>query len=245
MKPSFSGVKIIAVFFFFVWLLAFFPSVSGAGEPKKLSRLSSFQKENLRILGAEPLKACPGDTLQLKIMTWGEQSVPPMFMSEVDANPVWSVSPYSGVELDSRSGRLVIGRSVRHGSVYELSAVLGKYQVHPNRLYVYTKEANPFVGTWTDVKEDVLDFILSVDGTFSVTFQPFEAYKDFWGEYRYDLEKKYIALTVKGGNSVPLDGDLEGTFFFDAGGRLHLESIFFGSHNGRIPKRSVYIFRRF
>jgi len=231
--------------FLFLALLPFFCSATAlAGEPKKLSALTGFQKENLRILDIEPLKACPGDTLLLKITTFDEQAVPPMLMTDVAATPVWAVRPDSGIVLDSRSGRLVVGRNVRHGSLYELSATLGKYRVYPNRLYVYTKAGNPFVGTWTDMKEEVLEFILSVDGRFSVTFQPFEAYRDFWGEYRYDPEKRHIVLTVTGGNSIPLDRDLEGGFFFDAEGLLHLENIFFGTHNGRVQKRSGYIFRK-
>ena len=40
-------------------------------------------------------------------------------------------------------------------------------------------------------------------GGFSVTFQPFESYKDYWGGYRLDQATGALSLTVTGGNMTP------------------------------------------
>jgi hypothetical protein len=43
------------------------------------------------------------------------------------------------------------------------------------------------------------------DGRFSVTWRPFETYRDYWGRYRYDANSRAIDLEIEGGNFVPKD----------------------------------------
>ena len=50
------------------------------------------------------------------------------------------------------------------------------------------------------------------DGTFSVTWVPFETYRDYWGRYTLDLRTGRLNLQVETGNYVPPDVDGDGTF---------------------------------
>ena len=70
---------------------------------------------------------------------------------------------------------------------------------------------------------------------FSVTFAPFESYKDYWGTYAFDPATGALRLTVEGGNSVPPGLDLEGTARLE-GSRLVLEGMFLGDRHGRVPE---------
>ncbi len=69
---------------------------------------------------------------------------------------------------------------------------------------------------------------------FSVTFAPFESYKDYWGTYSFDPATEALRLTVVGGNSVPPGLDLEGTARLE-NGQIVLEGMFLGDLHRRVP----------
>ncbi len=72
------------------------------------------------------------------------------------------------------------------------------------------------------------------DGSFSVTWIPFEVYKDYWGTYAYDLATGSISLSVAGGNYVPTDVRAStGSFSFEEK-RLVLRNLWLGTPPGAI-----------
>lgn len=78
------------------------------------------------------------------------------------------------------------------------------------------------------------------ENRFSVTYMPFETYRDYWGTYSFDPATKQIRLKVEGGNFVPSNLDLEGEAEM-VEGRLTLKGIFLGSRDG--PPQSSCIYR--
>lgn len=77
---------------------------------------------------------------------------------------------------------------------------------------VYDAASNPLVGTW--IQDDdgncpgnsrILELKFEGDGNFSVTWRPFEAYKDYWGEFDYELETGMLLLRPESGNYIPED----------------------------------------
>ncbi|HEX9932306.1 MAG TPA: hypothetical protein VGB08_05640 [Allosphingosinicella sp.] len=72
---------------------------------------------------------------------------------------------------------------------------------------------------------------------FSVTFRPFESYRDYWGTYSFDAATGALRMTVEGGNFVPPSLDLEGRAELVAG-RLVLRDMFLGSREGSPPQTS-------
>jgi hypothetical protein len=70
---------------------------------------------------------------------------------------------------------------------------------------------------------------------FSVTFTPFESYKDYWGSYSFDPATGTLSMHVEGGNNVPPGLDLDGRATMTSDGRLILEGMYLGSGHGVPP----------
>lgn len=88
--------------------------------------------------------------------------------------------------------------------------------------------------------EPVRELEFMPENRFSVTFMPFETYKDYWGSYSFDPATRRLRLTVQGGNNVPAGLDLEGEAVL-AEGRLRLKDMFLGSRDG-VPQSCIYQF---
>jgi hypothetical protein len=89
--------------------------------------------------------------------------------------------------------------------------------------------------------EPVRELEFQPENRFSVTFMPFETYRDYWGRYSFDPATKQIRLKVEGGNFVPPSLDLEGEAEL-AEGRLRLKDIFLGSRDGAPQSGCTYLF---
>jgi hypothetical protein len=116
----------------------------------------------------------------------------------------------------------------------------GRHEVTTG-VYVYTEEGNPLVGFWREVAQlscgdgeevapelPIEELVFSAEGSFTLTWQPFESYVDYWGTYAFGLLKGTLELTVTGGNQVPDDIDGMGTFAIDEAGNLVLTDIWLG-----------------
>src|SRR5262245_9308943 len=85
-----------------------------------------------------------------------------------------------------------------------------------------TASAPQLVGTWHQEEaacgtaQPVRELIFSADGRFSVTWLPFETYKDYWGAWRYDAATRVLTLSVENGNRVPSDIAPSGAVSIDA-----------------------------
>ena len=77
--------------------------------------------------------------------------------------------------------------------------------------------------------EPVRELVFAPGNRFSVTFQPFETYKDYWGSFRFDPATGALRFSVEGGNNIPPGLDLDGRAQLDAGGRLILDGFYLGS----------------
>jgi hypothetical protein len=89
----------------------------------------------------------------------------------------------------------------------------------------------------TEVAADspIMELLFDADGSFSVTWMPFEVYVDYWGTYTYDRSTGTVLLHVEGGNYVPPDVQVGPGKFSVAGGSLHLEGIWLGSSRDVAP----------
>jgi hypothetical protein len=165
-----------------------------------------------------------------------------VYVETVDTCVSWSVEPADGAWIDRR-GVLHIGPGAPPGSVFTVTADVehGRARVS-TEAYVYTPETNPFVGFYwqedtqfscvdgssIEPKEKIQEVLFYADGTFTVTWHPFEVYIDYWGTYDFDLETGRFTWAITNGNYIPPDIDGSGTFVFDSEGGLRLVDLWLG-----------------
>lgn len=162
--------------------------------------------------------------------------------------PKWSVTPNDKAMINKDTGFFAVDPSTPYGTVFTVTARVntddGHRQVSTN-VHIYTFELNPLVGTWREVEQiscdsgerlipedPIREICFHADGTFSVTWHPFEVYEDYWGKYTYELDTPRagrLELQVDGGNYVPADVKTTGTFSIAGSGELIMEDIWFGS----------------
>ncbi len=154
----------------------------------------------------------------------------------------WSVGHVDGVTIDEE-GTLAVDRDVPDGTVLTVQAdIAGTGDLVTTRIHVYSREAQPLVGFWRETRqiacevdeeftpqEPIGELRMDADGTFSVTWQPFEIYRDYWGTYEIDLETGDLLLMVTGGNIEPAGFDGTGTFEIREDGSLVLRDIWLGA----------------
>lgn len=92
----------------------------------------------------------------------------------------------------------------------------------------------PLSGTWrqshTSCAEHVpvRELVFNSEGRFTVTWTPFEAYRDYWGTYRLDPAARAFSAEVEGSNRQPENLDLVGSVSFE-GDVLVLADVWLGN----------------
>ena len=173
---------------------------------------------------------------------------------EVDACVAWNVAP-AGATVDA-TGLLTIAPGTPNGSVFTVTADVGPGdKLLTTHAYVYTPAGNPLVGYRSELAElpcgggaevapesPIGELAFWANGEFSVTWQPFELYVDYWGTYTFDTGSGVLDMVSTGGNYVPSDVDGAGTFSFDAGD-LVLHDLWLGTPQaGSLPARCGHRF---
>ncbi|TKJ28060.1 MAG: hypothetical protein CEE40_12635 [Chloroflexi bacterium B3_Chlor] len=165
----------------------------------------------------------------------------------VEACATWSVDPPEGASIDPDTGFFTVDAQTLSGSVFTVSAdVDNGRRVVSVEVHVFTPEDNPLVGLWREeaqyacgTGEEVVpeqpigELRFRADGSFGVTWMPFEIYVDYWGTYAYDLPRGTLDLVIEGGNCVPDDVDGSGLFSLHEEGRLILRDMWLGRPRGQ------------
>lgn len=184
--------------------------------------------------------------------------------SGVEAHVAWSLQPGStAATLDPRTGALTIAASAPIGTkltvVAELTTRSEKRRAE-GRVLVIDPRPQPWAGLWTETSRLacaspgkaggpdptpadkaplIREFMLNEDGTFTVTWFPFERYKDYWGTYTVDRQTGAVTFTVTGGNHEPgKEADLSGTLRLEPGSGLVLSDLYLGAPSGSTPPRA-------
>ncbi len=180
------------------------------------------------------------------------------YFNPVQAQATWTVSPQRGAHMDAASGQLTLDQTVESGTVYTVSAnVENGRRIVSIQVHIFTRQSNPLaVRMWREEaqfacesgkvvtpSQPIGELRFDADGSFTVTWMPFEVYHDYWGSYVLDSEQGTLNLNVTAGNYVPKDLDGNGRFSIDQQGRLSLTELWLGSP--RAGKASVNCGHRF
>ncbi|MEQ9314745.1 MAG: hypothetical protein RLN72_02775 [Henriciella sp.] len=182
----------------------------------------------------ETRSAEPGDKVALHPywtdMPGGYNDVPAGCLDELSVHPDGAASferQEDGLAIATISPAVAPGTMVLLNGTYLGHGLVG-------RVDVFSTAANPLVGTWRQREEDcpngspIRELVFTGGGDFSVTWTPFEVYKDYWGVYEYDAESNAFRFAVEGGNQVPEDIETQGTVIIE-NGELDFGQVVFGT----------------
>ncbi len=208
----------------------------------RVARLDDETLQRLTLSLEKSIQLKPGDTYTFSVGTM-ECCV---YFKPLAVDVDWSVIPSDGASIDPQTGVFSVDADTPAGSKYTVTGNVLDGRATPSiDVYIYTRETSPLVGTWGEKEQLACDtgqartpqmaieeLIFKADQTFSVTWMPFEIYKDYWGTYTYDPVSQALSLEIGGGNYVPDDFAGKGKAHIDEQGRLILDGIWLGSRNG-------------
>jgi hypothetical protein len=157
----------------------------------------------------------------------------------------WELLDSTWATIDKATNRISIAAGAPHDATVRVRAhVAGTQPATEVLLRVTDRSKNPLVGSWRVLPESTCggtgllndeermgDLRFQGDGTFSVAWMPFEFYRDYWGTYEIGDSAPSIVLKIGGGNYVPAQLKLAGTFEAARDGRLILRSLWLGSRS--------------
>lgn len=201
--------------------------------------LSENSLNSLTIDGARIFQMQPGQNFDFTV---GILECCYYFMP-VATSITWSIDPQKGATIDPEKGYFTVDPSTPNGTIYTIRANVEKgRRIVEAKVYIFTLEANPFVGEWYESirfkcksdqtfypKNQIRRLLFMTNGNFTVTWRPFELRHDYWGSYDFDLKRRTIKLQIKDGVYIPKDMRGSGSFSFDENGGLTLKNIWLGS----------------
>ncbi|MGZ8286602.1 MAG: hypothetical protein ACXW27_16055 [Allosphingosinicella sp.] len=157
----------------------------------------------------------------------------------------WSVTGPATLSPDRTSVTIApdapVGSTVTVGFHHAGKAVEARFRVVARDEIVLTGRWSQRSLEGCSAPEPVRELEFRPENRFSVTFLPFETYRDYWGTYAFDPATKRLRLTVEGGNFVPPNLDPEGEAEL-AEARLRLTGLFLGSRDGAPRSGCTYVF---
>ena len=207
-------------------------------------------------IGLARKPARQGSALRVSITQWtgpgAARGVPGACLTH------WKVSDPASARFISNGQALLVRKQAVPGRVVTLSVrVRGVAKPVETSFKVAARDEVSLVGFYTQTSSQgclsatgreapkVGELAFDDAGRFSVTWQPFESYEDYWGGYQFDPGSGRIVLKVEGGNQVPASGRWEGRLELTAAGGLVFEQLAFGAPNdGPFPGPCRTEFRR-
>jgi hypothetical protein len=147
----------------------------------------------------------------------------------------WKATPAGQVNLARDGSKLTVLPTAMPGTDVTISASFcGKRDI-TRIIRIVGKDEPVLTGAWREQskactgetpQDPVNELEFKDTGDFSITYFPFESYRDYWGKAEFDAKSGALAMTTTGGNRVPGSADLSGTVTLKDGKTLILEGFF-------------------
>lgn len=147
----------------------------------------------------------------------------------------WKASPTGQVTVARDGKSMKVLANATPGTDVTLSASFcGKRDI-TRTIRIVGKDEPVLTGLWREQsrqcagetpKDPVNELEFKDVGEFSVTYFPFESYRDYWGAYAFDAATGMLSMTTTGGNRVPTNPKLSGRATLTAEGTLMLERFY-------------------
>lgn len=244
----------------FLFLLAILPIAAHAESCKQ--PLDQQTLDRLSIVSGLDLQLKPGESHQLQLgilLSYAPTEV-------VNACAKWKVEPDGKGATITSEGLLQISPATAPESKFVVTADIENGRARKKlSVIVYTDQSRPLTGLW---KQDqfvcrntgelpapmagvIQELEFRADGWFSVTWQPFETYRDYWGSYDTDPNGGKLSLDIEGGNYKPPKFRGSGIYKLTKTGQLELHNLFLGLKHGaswpddvKLPQDCFYTFTR-
>lgn len=211
-------------------------------DPDTLNRLS---------LGWTDVQLHPGDTHQFALAILSTFAP----AQEVPACATWKVEPEGKGAAISSTGLLKIDPTTPAGSKFVVTADIEQGRAQRKiAVVIFTEATQPLVGTWQqksrfdcDTRKEVTwgepirELEFRADGWFSVTWTPFETYRDYWGTYTSQNDTNALSLRIDNGNFVPKDFRGSGKYKLKDNETLELTGVYLGDKNPAAPPETSKI----
>jgi hypothetical protein len=185
----------------------------------------------------------------------------------VPACATWTIEPENKGARVGATGLLRVEDGTPAGSVFTVTANIEQGRAERKvTVYVYDQQTHPLVGLWRQqaqfdcdsgeemsLTQPIHEVEFRASGRFSVTWTPFETYRDYWGLYTTDVSAGSVVLRIDGGNYQPVRFRGEGTFVLSKNGTLELRGAFLGDPRSygteapapeKIGKQCRYLFSK-
>lgn len=223
-----------------------------ASEPTPTTECAAYAGRRTHLV-AHPGIARQGVTLELRAYVRDAPHLPPEYVPTSCLRD-WRIVPAaaatvsadgSGLNIaaDAPAGeRLTVTAEAPGGFTYLETNIVGRDDIVLTGMWRQVEIECPSGDT---PREPIRELEFTSLGGFSVTWLPFEVYKDYWGKARYDAGEGRLTLTVEGGNNVQGGLLLSGQARLDDDGRLTLNGVYLGDQRPVYPPSPCrYVFAR-
>lgn len=196
-----------------------------------------------------PLVARPGSTL--KIFSDHPLGYAPPLDVPDELLTHWRTNPQGAATFSVDGSQAMVSDTAAPGSTITLTALYCGRREVSTTAPVAAKDEPVIVGYWKQEStectamaaphEPIRELAFEPNGSFSVTYLPFETYKDYWGTHRFDYRTGALDLTVTGGNATPQWSNLSGTARLESEKRLVLDDVYLG-RTGHTDASCKYVF---
>jgi hypothetical protein len=164
----------------------------------------------------------------------------------------WRITPAGAASVSADGSSLTIAPDAPAGATLTLDArTPGETARYETR--ILGRDEITLTGRYSQIEVDcgeaerparpIRELVFEPTGRFSVTWEPFETYADYWGDFSWDPAAGRLALVITGGNRHPgANARLDGAVEVEAAGRrLVLQGFNLGDVlNGGAPCRYVF-----
>lgn len=199
----------------------------------------SVDTANLNIIGwSDHVSLRPGDVFQFQIGRYVCCGPNQEVVTSIAVR--WTIPSWiQNARIDEHSGKLTIDASAPDGVRFPVIASINNGETILTRdVFVYLPERHPLAGGWDEIAEidctsgserpfvennHIRSLVFDPNGSFQVTWFPFEVYKDYWGHYTYDAATQTLTMEIEGGNFFPKSIRLSGRAAID---ELGLDDVY-------------------
>lgn len=147
----------------------------------------------------------------------------------------WKASPAGQVTVARDGKSMTVLPSSTPGTQVTISASFcGKRDI-TRTIRIVGKDEPVLTGLWREQskqctgetpKDPVNELEIKDIGEFSITYFPFESYRDYWGTAAFDAKAGTLTMATTGGNRVPQGATLSGKATLTPEGQLVLDGFF-------------------